>query len=177
MQVLVTGGAGNIGSHGHRTIDEGALQVPLIVPDLADRPAVEQLLRDHAIKAMQHFVACTDVGESVSDFSRYDANIAAGRLDLLNALVASGADPAADLGETAGLATPPPASFTLPMLRSALPGLRSAALEPFAGISMSGASGRGRALRAPALSAGGSLRLNPPAPGCTADSFVVYCTN
>lgn len=57
-------------SHGHCTIDVGALQVPMIAPDLADRPAVEQLLRDHATEAMLHFVAFTDVGESVSDSSR-----------------------------------------------------------------------------------------------------------
>jgi len=58
MKVLVTGGAGYIGSHavrallkvghspvvldnlshGHRAIVEGVLDVPLIVADLADRP-------------------------------------------------------------------------------------------------------------------------------------------
>ena len=60
MKVLVTGGAGYIGSHavralqkaghapvvldnlshGHRAIAEDVLRVPLIVADLADRPAV-----------------------------------------------------------------------------------------------------------------------------------------
>lgn len=54
-----------------RAIAEDVLQVPLIVANLADRPAVDQLLRDHAIEAVLHFAAFTYVGESVSDPSRY----------------------------------------------------------------------------------------------------------
>jgi UDP-glucose 4-epimerase len=94
MTILVTGGAGYIGSHavralqrqglrvvvldnlvyGHRQIVEQVLQVPLVVGQLGDRALLDQLLSgEHPstaaepIHAVLHFAAYAYVGESVAD--------------------------------------------------------------------------------------------------------------
>lgn len=107
MNILVVGGAGYIGSHavrallraGHdvRVFDNleygHAQAVPegfLTVGDLADRGAIERLLRDSAIDAVMHFAAYTSVPESVSDPARYYQNNIVGSLNLLEAMRAAG---------------------------------------------------------------------------------------
>src|SRR5438105_13388323 len=91
MRILVTGGAGYIGSHtvklllarGHdvRVLDNLVLghraAVPadrLTVADLADAPAVDHLMMAHRIEAIVHFAAFAAVGESVKHPARYWQN-------------------------------------------------------------------------------------------------------
>ncbi len=117
MTVLVTGGAGYIGSHtvralqrrgfrvvvldnlvyGHRRIVEQVLQVPLVVGQLGDRALLDQLFSgEHPltasapIQAVLHFAAYAYVGESVADPARYYRNNLGDSLTLLEAILAEG---------------------------------------------------------------------------------------
>ncbi len=105
--VLVTGGAGYIGSHvvkqlgeaGHKvvTLDNlskgyrgAVLAGELVVGDTGDEALVSTLLREHAIDTVMHFAAWTIVPESVSDPLKYYRNNTASARTLIECCVAQG---------------------------------------------------------------------------------------
>src|SRR3954470_23409679 len=108
MNVLVTGGAGYIGSvicdqlledghcvvvydnmaQGHR--DAVSSEAVLVEADLLDAEALKKTLSTHAIEAVVHMAAWSLVGESMSQPSKYYRNNLWASLSLLEAMTFSG---------------------------------------------------------------------------------------
>jgi UDP-arabinose 4-epimerase len=109
VTVVVTGGAGFIGSHTCKVLAEkGFTPVaydnlcyghesavkwgPLECGDIADTERLSSVFRHYQPEAVIHFAAFAYVGESVDDPGKYYYNNVAGTLNLLNAMRSSGID-------------------------------------------------------------------------------------
>ena len=121
MRVMVTGGAGYIGSHAAQTLieqghhvlvvddlrrghaaaierlrdalsPEAAERLAFAEADVGDRARLTELLTDHGTRAVMHFAALAYVGESVADPLLYHANNTAAAIELLRACDRAGVD-------------------------------------------------------------------------------------
>jgi UDP-glucose 4-epimerase len=109
MRILVTGGAGYIGSHMVKLLAERGDEVTVlddlstghadavrggrfVQGDIADSNSARKLLEQNRIEAVIHFAACSLVGESVADPLKYYARNVSGTASLLKAMREAGVE-------------------------------------------------------------------------------------
>jgi UDP-glucose-4-epimerase GalE len=106
--VLVTGGAGYIGSHAVKALRQRGAHVvaydnfsaghrgatgyasAVIDGDIHDGTRLAEAIREHRVDAVMHFAAWLSVGESVKDPAAYYHNNVVGALAVLRAMVGAG---------------------------------------------------------------------------------------
>jgi UDP-glucose 4-epimerase len=104
--ILVTGGAGYIGSHavkaleakghqviildnlvyGHKDLVERNFKAELIIGDVSDRQLLSKIFSTHKIDAVMHFAAYAYVGESVVEPTKYYQNNVLGSIALIESM-------------------------------------------------------------------------------------------
>jgi UDP-arabinose 4-epimerase len=107
VSVLIVGGAGYIGSQTAKAVAAAGLDPvvfdnlvyghewavkwgPLVRGDLADRPLLTDVMKQHRVDAVIHFAAYAYVGESVTNPRKYFGNNVTGSLNLLDAMLDAG---------------------------------------------------------------------------------------
>lgn len=107
MKILLTGGAGYVGSHAAKALTQAGHQVvvldnlfrgnkwavqwgPLEIADLLDEAALRRVFTTHQPEAVMHFAALAYVGESMAQPDRYFRNNVEGSLNLLRVMADHG---------------------------------------------------------------------------------------
>jgi UDP-arabinose 4-epimerase len=106
-RVLVTGGAGYVGSHAAKALSRAGIEPvtyddlseghrsvvrfgPFVEGSLSDRAAIARALAEHRVDGVVHFAAKAYVGESMSAPAKYFENNVVGSLNLLEAMRETG---------------------------------------------------------------------------------------
>ncbi len=101
--ILITGGAGYIGSHVNKMLNEKGYRTVVfdnlsyghedfvkwgafVLGDITDKEQLRLCFRKHSIQAVMHFSAFAYVGESVIDPAKYYQNNVANTINLLNVI-------------------------------------------------------------------------------------------
>jgi len=107
MRILLTGGAGYIGSHTAKALTQCGYEPivldnlstghrwavqwgPLVKGDVGDAILLDRVLREYSIGAVVHFAANAYVGESMTNPRKYFHNNVVNALTLLDAMLATG---------------------------------------------------------------------------------------